>query len=487
MAASLSRRNFLSLSTGAALAATLPFPAAALSRQRPVPEKAWHELSLRLRGALLRPGDATYAAVARPNNLRYAAILPAGIARCGDAADAAATLAWCREYRVPFALRSGGHSYAGFSTTDGLLIDLSPIKGSRYDEGTGVIAIAGGSVNRDIYAALRAANRTITHGRCTAVGAAAFLLGGGIGFNMRANGVACDGVTGIEMVTADGRVRAVDEKTDADLFWACRGGGGGNFGIATSFSLRTVDASPVTVFSLQWEKATEKLATGLLAALSQGPDTLGTRVSLQPDGQGGVKIDLLGQLKGSARELAEIFDAAYAIQKPAAETIKAEIPYWDGQAFLEEPGDPTYYQERSSYVFARDVPFLIERGFTWLRRAPPTHDLRDLRFFQTGGAIKRVARTATAYVHRDHDWLMVVGLYWTKEDARDGALIRRAHLWQDAFYRDLGKVLHGAYQNFPDPSLASWREAYYQENYFRLSQVRKRVDPDRVFAFAQGI
>ena len=238
--------------------------------------------------------------------LRYASITPGGIARCLDPADVSAAISWCREYQVRFAVRSGGHSYAGFSTTDGLLIDLSPINWSHYDEKTGVIHIGGGCINRDIYAVLEAANRTITHGRCTKVGAAGFLLGGGIGFNMRENGVGCDHVIASQIVTADGLVKSLGEHTNKDLFWACRGGGGGNFGISTAFSLRTVEVRPVTVFSIQWEKATERLALELLTFLGQGPETLGSRVSLQANGEGGVKIDLLGQLKGSAKEAADI-------------------------------------------------------------------------------------------------------------------------------------------------------------------------------------
>jgi len=483
----ISRRNFLALSAGAAVAAALPFRATAQCRSRPIREAAWRDLSRRLRGGLLRPSDSLFPAAARPNNLRYASITPGGIAQCLDPADVRAAIGWCREYQVRFAVRSAGHSYAGFSTTDGLLMDLSPMNWSHYDEKTGVIHIAGGCVNRDIYAALEAVNRTITHGRCTTVGAAGFLLGGGIGFNMRENGVGCDHVIASQIVTADGLVRSLDERTNKDLFWACRGGGGGNFGISTAFSLRTVEVRPVTAFSVQWEKATEKLALGLLAALGQGPETLGSRVSLQADGEGGVKIDLLGQLKGTAREAADILHDVYDIAKPTSETIKAESAYWDGQRFLEEKGEATYYQERSGYIYAHDVASLVERGFVWLRKAPQTHGVRDLRFFQTGGAIKRTPRTATAYVHRDYDWLMVVGLYWNEDDDRDRNLIERAHAWQDGFYHALSSGIHGAFQNFPDPSLADWREAYYQENYPRLKQVRKSVDPNGVFCFAQAI
>jgi FAD/FMN-containing dehydrogenase len=161
---------------------------------------------------------------------------PAGVARCANASDVAQSILWAREYTVPFVARCGGHSYAGYSTTPGLMIDLGLLNRIDFDPATRVATIGGGTLNSTLYPTLQKLGVTITHGRCPTVGVGGFFLGGGIGFNMRAHGLACDQLVGTQLVTADGQVRTVDPTSD--LFWACRGGAGGNFGVNTSFRAR---------------------------------------------------------------------------------------------------------------------------------------------------------------------------------------------------------------------------------------------------------
>jgi FAD/FMN-containing dehydrogenase len=495
MTVQVSRRHFLA--TGAAATAAVStgwadaFAAPPREALPPLPDAAWRQLAQVMRGAVLRPADSTFAAAARPDNLRYAGTLPAGIAQCLDAGDVAAAIKWCGEYRLPLIARAGGHSYAGFSTTEGLMIDVRAMKGTRYDVATQQVTVEGGALNSDVYTALRAAKRTITHGRCPTVGAAAFLLGGGIGFNMRRNGVASDSMLATDIVLADGTrktgLNARSEKDDAALFWACRGGGGGNFGINTSFTLATIPADPVTVFKIIWKDADVDLGEAVMQCLHAATNALGSRVSFQAV-NGSVTVDLLGQLHGSRDELLAILAPAFRLALPNDVKIEDRIDYWDAQDFLHEDGFPTYYQERSAYVHDQFDPKALAEGFAWLRRAPNTGGTCDLRFFQTGGVINDTPAHATAFVHRDNHWLMVVGLYWDAQTNNDKPLLDRAHDWQNGFYAAmLPATDRRSYQNFPDPSLDDWRKAYYGENYDDLSRIKKTVDPDRIFNFAQAV
>jgi hypothetical protein len=492
----LSRRQFLSTSSriaiGAGLVASGLVPAA--SHGKTATARDWEELRRRLSGQLLRPNDPGFLAVARPNNLRYAHTLPAGIARCRSSQDVAQSILWCREHRVPLVARAGGHSYAGYSTTTGLMIDVSPINAARFDASTGIAQIGGGVLNAQLYRFLDQHNVTLTHGRCGGVGAAGFLLGGGVGFNMRGNGLACDQLVASEIVTADGKVWPLSDQDHRELFWACRGGGGGNFGINTSFSLQTFATEPVTVFQIIWGAQPEKVFAALMPALDRAPTKLGSRISLSavsPRQQQAVYgqnvgVNLLGQYRGPSKDVRDILAPAYAVASPAGEQI-FEMSYWQAQSYLTEVEAPPFYQERSAFISEGTLsPRALEVGFQWLRRWPGAGAGCDLRFFQTGGQVNAVGSDATAFVHRNSHWLMVVGRNWTANDSKE--TIERNQEWQNQFYRAmLPFTSGGAYQNFIDPSLVDWQKAYYGANLARLTCVKGGVDPDYVFRFAQSI
>lgn len=494
----LSRRGFLATST--ALGAGLVGGGAAgylYGRQEAglaakAGERAWAQLGKLV--TVVRPWDGAFEQLVLPNNLRYAGVIPQGVARVRNIDEIAETIKWCREHRMPLVTRTGGHSYAGFSTTHGLMIDTTLMSGALFDASTGRVTVQGGVLNGQVYDVLRAQNVAVTHGRCPSVGGAGFLLGGGIGFNMRERGLGCDQLTASALVKADGT--RVSMKPGDDLFWASQGGGGGNFGISTAFTLQTFGVPAlITVFKIAWKKQPERIAAALVKALESAPATLGSRISLgavtrAQQAQGlNVVVSLLGQFKGPAAQLKEILAPVYAIAdpEPDATTIE-ETTYWKGQDFLHEDQPPTFYQERSAFVNGRLGDEALALGFRHLRAWPGTGEYCDLRFFQTGGAMNKVAPTDTAFIHRKSEWLMVVGLYWDWADNRNLLLMGRNHAWQNEFYRAmLPYAGGGAYQNFADPSLKDWRRSYYGENFERLAKIKRAVDPDDVFNFPQGV
>ncbi len=499
---SFSRRSFLTAAAAAAISAVIPeYGNAFYGRHKAdarsvIRERAWRELRHRVSGPVLRPWDEAFAWIAMPNNLRYAGTMPQGIARCRNAGDVSQAILWAREHQVPLVARSGGHSYAGYSTTNGLMIETTLMGGATFDRSTGVVSVEGGALNSAFYDALRVENLAITHGRCPSVGAAGFLLGGGIGFNMRERGIASDSMLESEMVTADGKLLILGDKPhqNPDLFWACRGGGGGNFGINTSFKLKTFAVDRVTIFHIIWNANAEAVASALMETLGKAPLALGSRISLQaasPEQRRAgkdVTVDLLGQFRSATpQDLRALLDPCYKLAMPSGEEIR-EMSYWKGQDFLSENQNPVYFQERSAFVnkpFGSDA---LATSFKHLRAWPGTSEYGDLRFFQTGGEVNTLSPTATAFVHRNSEWLLVVGLYWTQQDNRNEALIRANHEWQNEFYGAmLPLVGGGAYQNFADPSLKDWRRSYYADNLFKLARVKKAVDPENVFTFPQAV
>lgn len=440
---------------------------------------------------VLTPGQSSFTASSRPNNLRYRDLQPIAIARCGTPEEVAHAVKWAIETGVDFAARSGGHSYAGYSMTDGLMIDVSRMRQVTYDPANTTVDIAAGARTGSLFAGLKPIGRTLTHARCQSVGAAGFLLGGGIGFGARDLGLACDGMIETDIVLADGTIVTANAKDHPDLYWACRGGGGGNFGINTRFRLATVPAEPVTVFKIVWRQRPEEVLTALLKALHTAPDRFGSRILLTTVSsrahQAGrdCAVDLTGQLRGPIDELKAILAPVEGIAAPASAKIEHQ-PYWAAQPLLSEEGDPGYFQERSRFVDGAVPDRAIGLLMDFARRGPGTSQSSQLKFFQVGGKIKTVAPTETAYVHRHADWLFVAATEWSRDDGPQ--TVERAQEWLDGVYDTMrGRLGPSAYQNFVDPSLKSWQTAYYGANLSRLRQVKARVDPEFRFKFAQAI
>lgn len=471
----IDRRAFLFGAAGAAVLAT-PLLGA-------IPRLPWDALAKRLSGRLVRPGESGFAGLAQPNNLRYAARLPIGIARCLDARDVSASILWARENGVPLVARSGGHSYAGYSTTGGLMIDMREMNAVSFDESTGIATVGGGSRNATFEAYFKNRDVAITHGRCPSVGLAGLVLGGGIGFNMRAHGIAADHLVATEIVTADGAIHRLADGDD--LMWACRGAGGGNFGINTSFSFQTYDVGSRTVFDLSWDVKPEEVFARLAGILERAPVTLGSKVSaVAPTTTSGIKVQLLGQFEGTPADLRAMLADVYAIAEPAGR-IETK-PYWQAQASLAEPGTPAYWQERSRFFDQPIDHHAVATIFDGLRRYPKTAHEAAFKVFQTGGQVNARKPGDTAFVHRNSLWLSSIELYWTKNTS--DAVLHENLAWLDAYYETIVPIAKGgAYQNFIDPSLVDWKTAYHGSNLERLEAIKRRVDPTGLFAFAEAI
>jgi FAD/FMN-containing dehydrogenase len=386
-------------------------------------------------------------------------------------------------------LRSGRHSYAGCSIVPGLIIHTGRMRGVRH-LGDGVVGVDGGARNGDIYRVLADAKGDVggdglatTLGRCPGVGAGAFLLGGGIGFAMREHGLGCDAVQQIEVALPDGKVVRASPNENDELFWALRGGGGGNLGAALHFTLRAAKAAPMTSFKFVWDSKVEDVFARLAHSLEGAPDRMGTKLTVEATRRGSGhpnKVQVLGQLRGSQDEMRAILAAAFAVRAPSTSTVQT-TPYWQAQKFLSEPGPPAYYQETSRYCGAltdRIVDEVFRRCRTW----PGTHAEAVFKMFHVGGRIRTIPAAATAYVHRDAEWLTGTELNWT---AKDHPAVVDANLsWQRDFHEACAALMPqgGSYQNFPDPGLANPAAAYYGANLPKLREIKRRIDPDNVFS-----
>src|SRR5205823_7417159 len=163
-----------------------------------------------------------------------------------------ACLSFVRRFGLPFAPRAGGHYYAGYSTTTGLVLDITRKNTVTVNANTGIVTVGGGARLIDVYAALAQYGLALPAGSCPTVGIAGLALGGGVGVLGRKFGLTCDTLLSAQVVVADGRLLACDASSNADLFWALRGGGGGNFGVVTSFTFQAQRVAALSLFTLDW-------------------------------------------------------------------------------------------------------------------------------------------------------------------------------------------------------------------------------------------
>ncbi|MBB4953383.1 hypothetical protein H4S14_001349 [Agrobacterium vitis] len=504
------RRQFISVAAGSAVAATTLTKASAqtLSNVLGNTAVAWEALRKIVNGNLYFPDTENFYYKAAVNNLRYMNKLPQAVAVVSSSEQAQATIKWCVSNKMPFRIKGGGHSYAGFSTCPELVISTQGLNSISIDTATGIATVGAGVINYSLYDALQKANRTITHGRCPTVGVAGFVMGGGIGFDMRRLGMACDQLVSAQIVLANGSLVKATETENKDMFWALRGGAGGNFGLATAFEFKTIDvkATTITAFQRQYQINDRDLTTDFLEHMMKScqrmPNEFGSRISVryiktsstQSDGAHFL-IDLIGQWAGQQSTLNAFFDGLYDLNGQPREGIVENVlvnftgPYWQAQDYLEDADESSFYQERSTFIDNTPKRADLAGAIRRLEKRPNVHNTCDLRFFQTGGAINDVKPDATAYVHRSNQWLAVIGFYWGMQDESDPKLIEAGHAWQDDFY---GYILaqfpgKGAYQNFPDISLKDWQSAYYGSNLARLKAIKKTNDPNQLFTYQQAI
>jgi FAD/FMN-containing dehydrogenase len=216
----------------------------------------WRALARDLRGALLRPGDSGYARAVRTFDPRRDGVMPRAVVQVAGDGDVVATLAFVQRFGLAVRPRSGGHSYVGASTGNGVLVlDTGGLRSIRVATGARRVRVGAGARLGRLHEILDRGGRTIPTGTCPTVGAAGLILGGGIGAESRLYGLTCDAVVAIRVVTPDGAVRMVSRTQEPDLFWALRGSGGGNLGIVTQFVMRTFPARPAEFFFLRWSPA----------------------------------------------------------------------------------------------------------------------------------------------------------------------------------------------------------------------------------------
>lgn len=514
----VSRRTFLRAAAGVAVAAgsaALPrqelspaggaATAHALGGDRAVP---WRALAASLRGRLVLPGEASYAVDAHVYNQRFDAVLPEAIAYCATPEDVQRCVDFARRHRVRVAARSGGHSYGGYSVCGGLVVDVTEMSAVRLGTQRRTAIVGAGARLIDIYTALGNKGRLLPGGSCPTVGIAGLTLGGGLSVFSRRYGLTCDQLVAVRIVTADGTIVTCDRGHHEDLFWACRGGGGGNFGIVTAFRFRVHPIPSIALFTLQWPWAAAADVLGAwLHWMAGAPDEVWSNCQLLSAGSaGGTFVKLTGVFCGSAGTLTSLLRPlrSAVAATPTVDFVGPEsyLPTMLVEAGCEGktvaachlPGqNPAGTLNRAAFgaksAYLTSLP--PDRGISVAVDAVAALDEEvpdvggGIVFDAYGGAVNRVPADATAFVHRDALACAQWSFFWGT--GAPASVVAGGTSWLASTARGLAPYVHGAYQNYIDPTLADWARAYYGANLPRLAKVKRKVDPDDFFHFAQSI
>jgi FAD/FMN-containing dehydrogenase len=456
----------------------------------------WKRLAKHVEGTLARPGSTTYSTVRLTQNPRYDGARPLAVLSVASASDVATAFAFAQDHRLPVAIRSGGHSYPGWSAGDGaLVVDVRPLDRVSLSGTTATVG-AGASLVQ-VYDALGTRGRGIAGGSCPTVGIAGLSQGGGVGVLTRAHGLTCDSVTAMQVVLADGRVVTASADEEPGLYWALRGGGGGHLGVVTSFTYKTFAAPTITRVYLAWPfSAADQVVPRWLETVPSGDRRLWATLKLlggrtHPSGPTlFMSATWTGPASGADAALRPLLSAVPAPtidSRSTAGYLDTMLTYAGCSsipvaACHTGPGGSLGREAFAATSHIINAPHVDMHALLGRVQAAQDSGLKEagISIDALGGAVNDIGPTATAFGHRGA--LTTVQYTATYDAGPATAATSYVRGFRSAMVPSWGT---GAYVNYADSSLKDYQRAYFGSNAGRLADVRTSYDPHGFFTQPQ--
>lgn len=432
-------------------------------------------------GHVILPADSEYDSARRVWN----GIIdkrPGAVVRCANADDVQAALAFAASNRITVAVRGGGHNIAGNATCDnGIVIDLSPMKSIEVDQHNRTARAEGGVLWGEFDAETQRVGLATTGGLVPSTGIAGFTLGGGLGHLMRSYGLACDNLLSAEVVTADGRRLTANSDQNPDLFWGLRGGGG-NFGVVTSFEFRLHEVGPILLggplaHPLSGARDALRFYRDFAASAS---DNLIVYAGLGTGPDGSPRLNMRPVFNGPIAEGLSTVAALRKFGSPIVDGIEPR-PYLEIQKLVE----PAFPRGRLNYWKANFVDELSDELIDILigafRRVPSPYSMVALE--PMGGAVADVSETATAFQHRRSAYSLLILSGWVKDADSEANVAWARELWH--LTQPLSSS--GVYVNYLGTEGDQRVRDAYGVNHARLSELKRKYDPGNFFRLNQNI
>jgi FAD/FMN-containing dehydrogenase len=440
------------------------------------------ELRTSLRGTVLQPEDAAYETARQLWN-RMVDRRPGVIARCSGVADVVRAIAFAREYELPIAVRGGGHGIAGrASCDDGLVIDLSPMKGIRVDPAARTVRAQAGVVWGELDRETQVFGLATTGGVVSTTGIAGLTLGGGFGWLMRKHGMSIDNLLSVDLVSADGRCLTASDEDNPDLFWGVRGAGA-NFGVITSFEYRLHPVGPMLLGGMVLHPLA-RAAAGLRFYRDftrDAPEDLTTYALLLTTPDGMPMLALIAMYIGPVEEGEKALRPLRSFA-PSAVDLIAPAPYVMHQTLFDAafPAGRHYY-EKSTFIGELSDE-AIQALVTQFERVPSPHS--GILIEHHGGAIRRVAEDATAFRHRGPEYNMTAPSGWEDPSETESNID-----WSRDVVAAIQPVSTGTYYANYQAEVESEERvrAAWGANYDRLVALKATYDPTNVFRLNHNV
>ena len=439
-----------------------------------------------LSGNVITPCSENYEKARQEWN-RAIQKFPLAIIYCSTSEEISKAICWARRHCIGIRIRSGGHNYEGYSTGNNILvIDVSPMQRLVLNEEANTLFIQSGVTNNQLYDYMGALGYPFPGGTCPTVGVAGYTLGGGWGYSSRYMGLGCDSLIELEMVDYQGTVLTANADTNSDLFWACRGGGGGNFGVVTSMTFELpAKVDTVTLIELAYSNTSQDTMIQFLGTwqtwLVNLDDRMTINASLYNSADDGMGIYGRGLFYGSAAA-AELILQPFTEIEGASLTLE-ELTFWEAiQKIGATYPDSEKFQSTGRFVERQYDADELENIVELISQRAEGSVFAAVSVYALGGKVQTIDAADTAFYYRNAAYILSIQSVW--EDNRY-LPVNRPWLYEQ--FRYLRQITTGSYVNFPYSYIAAYESAYYGENVTKLRQINRQYDPQNIFCFPQSI
>lgn len=413
---------------------------------------------------------------------------PLMIVYCKTDEEVREAILFAKAREIPIRVRSGAHHYEGYSTgNDVMVIDVSEMDGITLDEEKQLVTIEGGVRNRELYEVLGKKGYPFPGGGCPTVGVVGLVLGGGWGYSNRLLGLSCDSLVSLEIINDKGECILANENVNSDLFWACKGAGGGNFGVVVRMTFKLPEKRPMaTLIQLEYKNMTTKARIELVKKWQDLFETLEShtnmKMSLYHSAEKGKGIAITGICYGDEETAFKTIEPILMPSKELSLQLRY-LPIFEVNLIIQD-SHPDYEKYKSTGRFIYDTysDEIISNLIEIVDDKPEESAYTAITFYGLGGAIQEVPLNASAMYYRDARFIMGFQSVWVEDD-----FAPKNKAWLLEKFPTIEKLTRGSFINFPLAELKDYERAYYGDHAAQLKDIKGKYDPHNVFHFPQGL